>query len=79
MTLEELDKVDTDVMAENFDKVKDQSDWRNPIDVTLDVTEEEARKIIKAIWWYVGVGEMFPVPNGYRFVSVGYRMGPCGP
>lgn len=63
-----------------FDLVKNQADWRAPIDAVVPKADEAV--VCEAIVYYTGGGVEFieELPNGkLRIVADGYRMGPCGP
>ncbi len=63
-----------------FDRVRNSDDWRAEIDATLDITDAERDVITFAIIFFTGTSPLVARElDGIRFMSEGYRMGPCGP
>ena len=71
-----------------FDKLSDADDWRNPIDIVVELEEYEVEDVKNAVAYFVGqVPTVMPVRRqsegftygDYRIMSCGYRNGPCGP
>ena len=73
----------TEQLKEAFDKVKDKTDWKNPIKAVIEKTEDMSL-IQEAIMYYTATLADFTKlkkgPNAGKILVTadGYRMGPCG-
>ena len=62
-----------------FEKVEDKSDWKNPIDATIDVAELDVT--VNAIRFFTGTEsnwQLIPNTSQVRIRAIGYRSGPAG-
>ncbi len=66
-----------------FDLVANRKDWKAPINTYLgDYVDStySADVIVQAVLFFTGTECTYTREGtGYRFESVGYRAGPCGP
>jgi hypothetical protein len=78
-----------DELKAAFDRVKDQKDWKAPVDaVVINATDEELARIKFAVEFYTAAKCELKDLDGVRdevisratlVSSAGYRMGPAGP
>jgi hypothetical protein len=72
--MREYTDAEVEAMSKAFDLVKDGEHWKNPIDKTLELTDEQRRITEDAIIFYAGcVPTITKVAGGkYRVRAVGY-------